>query len=223
MAVAQVGAHRNANHHMVLQNGTENWHKLFFVTLCAGCALSASQLILVARLNVQVGIPDVVFAFGDEIVNDVIAFILQMPTLVMCAALCPKGIEGVLYALMVCVNNIALSVGGAISAALTESLGITNSNFDRLFDLIVITSLSSLLPILLIPLTPKSSKECEEAAEAMEANGPTGDNSLIGPTRKSLTKSKFGGALIVGILSVGLLFSIIEAGIKLSPGPKDED
>ena len=53
-----------------------------------------------------------------------------MPTLVMCAALCPKGIEGVLYALMVCVNNIALSVGGAISAALTESLGITNNNFD---------------------------------------------------------------------------------------------
>ena len=201
-----------------------NWHKLFFITLCAGCALSASQLILVARLNVKVGIPDAVFAFGDEIVNDVIVFILQMPTLIMCAALCPKGIEGVLYALMVCVNNIALSVGGAISAALIDSLGITNTNFDRLFELIVITSLSTLLPILFIPLTPKSSKECQEAAEAMEINGPgNGDGSLIGPTRKSLKKSKLGGGLVVAILTIGLLFSIIESGYKLAEGTRDED
>ena len=216
--------------------GEIGWHKLFLVTLVTGSALSATQLILVARLNVQWGIPDMVFAFGDEIVNDVVAFILQMPTLIMCAALCPKGIEGVLYALMVCVNNVALSTGGAISGAITDALGITSTNFDGLFTLVLITSLSSLLPILLIPFTPKSAKECEEAALLMERTATDGGTSLARPRRNSgdkslieeadratprdalqeLKRSKLGGGAVVFALVVGFIFSIADTAWKLS-------
>ena len=213
-----------------------NWHKLFCITLVVGSCLSATQLILVSRLNVKLGIPDIVFAFGDEIINDVVAFIIQMPTLVMCAALCPKGIEGVLYALMVCVNNIALSVGGAISGALTDSLGITNTNFDRLFDLVLIASIATLLPVLFLPCVPKSAKECEDAAKELEAERnmdnslmqgrPRGssdaDRSSSEKNEKKSKKSKFGGSLLVFLLCAGLIFSIADTAVKLST-KDDED
>ena len=208
-----------------------NWHKLFCITLLVGSCLSATQLILVSRLNVKWGIPDIVFAFGDEIINDTVAFIIQMPTLVMCAALCPKGIEGVLYALMVCVNNIALSVGGAVSGALTDSLGITNTNFEKLFELVLIASLATLLPILFLPCVPKDAKECEEAAKELEAENNFDETLMQGRPRgssdadrsnnntnrkKKGQKSKWGGGLLVFLLVAGLIFSISDTAYKLS-------
>ena len=208
-----------------------NWHKLFCITLFVGSCLSATQLILVSRLNVKWGIPDIVFAFGDEIINDTVAFIIQMPTLVMCAALCPKGIEGVLYALMVCVNNIALSVGGAVSGALTDSLGITNTNFEKLFELVLIASLATLLPILFLPCVPKDAKECEEAAKELEAENNFDETLMQGRPRgssdadrsnnntnrkKKGQKSKWGGGLLVFLLVAGLIFSIADTAYKLS-------
>ena len=112
---------------------------------------------------------------------------------------------------MVCVNNIALSVGGAISGALSDSLGgITNTNFDRLFDLVLIASIATLLPVLFLPCVPKSAKECEDAAKELEAERNM-DNSLMqGRPRGSSDadrnasmnneskskKSKFGGSLL---------------------------
>ena len=208
-----------------------NWHKLFCITLLVGSCLSATQLILVSRLNVKWGIPDIVFAFGDEIINDTVAFIIQMPTLVMCAALCPKGIEGVLYALMVCVNNIALSVGGAVSGALTDSLGITNTNFEKLFELVLIASLATLLPILFLPCVPKDAKECEEAAKELEAENNFDETLMQGRPRgssdadrsnnntnrkKKGQKSKWGGGFLVFLLVAGLIFSISDTAYKLS-------
>ena len=138
-----------------------------------------------------------------------------------------------MYALMVCVNNVALSTGGAISGAITDGLGITSTNFDGLFTLVVITSLSSLLPILLIPFTPKSAKECEDAALLMERTDGTslarprrnsGDKSLIEEADRTtpraapqvLKRSKLGGGAVVFALIVGFIFSIADTAWKLS-------
>jgi hypothetical protein len=85
---------------------TVPFRKLFCVTLTIAALFSASQLILITRLNSKIGIPDFVFALGDEVIVDTASFIVQMPTLVMCASLCPKGVESTLYALMTVVNNI---------------------------------------------------------------------------------------------------------------------
>ena len=68
------------------------FRKLFCVTLTIAALFSASQLILITRLNTKLGIPDFLFAVGDEVIVDTAGFIVQMPTLVMCASLCPKGV-----------------------------------------------------------------------------------------------------------------------------------
>ena len=207
------------------------FRKLFCVTLTIAALFSASQLILITRLNTKLGIPDFLFAVGDEVIVDTAGFIVQMPTLVMCASLCPKGVESTLYALMTVVNNIALSVGGSFSAALAESLGIQLENYENLWILTLITSASTLIPILLIPMVPDGVNECEENSDAVdeatgEANGEE-EGSVPEVMRRRrrasseniapviIAKSKKGGGAFLIVLLVGLLYSIINAGFKL--------
>ncbi len=205
------------------------FRKLFCVTLCIAAAFSASQLILVTGLNRKMGIPDFVFAVGDEVIVDTASFIVQMPTLVMCASLCPTGVESTLYALMTVVNNIALSVGGSFSAALAEAFGITLTNFDNLWALVLVTSISTLIPICLIPLVPEGVEDCESAATAVDAgNGEDGNGEAGGgrdsggddenarPASRNIQRSRYGGGGFVAVLVIGLLYSIINAGVKLS-------
>ena len=130
------------------------------------------------------------------------------------------------------VNNIALSVGGSFSAGLADAFGITLENYENLFILTLITSLSTLLPILLIPMVPEGVQDCEESADAVdettgEARGEM-ENSVVSELRrerrasstdvtpKIIEKSKYGGGGFLFVLIAGLLYSIVNAGVKLS-------
>jgi hypothetical protein len=137
---------------------------------------------------------------------------------------------------MTVVNNIALSVGGSLSAALADAFGITLENFENLWALTLFTSLSTLIPIILIPMVPEGVEDCEESADAVdESTGEAGgenEGSMIGEMRrmrrassggqvKNIARSKTGGALFLTVLFVGLLYSIINAGIMLAGGEND--
>ena len=171
-----------------------NLHYIFYTVLIFGCGLSFAQLILVYRLNVKWGISDLVFALGDEVITEVMVFVMQMPLLVMCAKLCPHGVEGTIYALMTVVNNLAGTISGNISAILTEYHGITLTNFEGLGMLVIVTSLTSLIPVPFIPLTP----------DKLDAPDPTVAN-----------RSKVGGILCVVVLVSGLAWSILDAVLKI--------
>ncbi len=60
-----------------------------------GAALQCSDLLLVTRLNTRLlgGLDDHLFVLGGSVVTSVIANVLAMPTLVLAARLCPKGLE----------------------------------------------------------------------------------------------------------------------------------
>ena len=58
------------------------------------------QLALVTHANRAVGIPDTLFALGDDVVLTVLGQVAFMPTLVLAAKLCPPGVEGTLFALL---------------------------------------------------------------------------------------------------------------------------
>ena len=64
--------------------------RLFLVIVVASSLLQLSQLILISRLNVQLGLPDVAFAIGDDAILEVSRELLAMPMMVMMAALCPS-------------------------------------------------------------------------------------------------------------------------------------
>jgi len=134
--------------------------------------LGLTQLILVNHWNRDLGIPDSLFVFGDDAVLTVLGQIAFMPTLVLAAKLCPVGIEGTLFALLMSTFNLAGIVGSEVGALLTKVLGVTATDFKNLGALTVICNLSSLYPLLFIDKFLASGEESENKDEdRVKVNG----------------------------------------------------
>ena len=88
-------------------NPSPNRHLLFAPTASIASAASALQLLLMFRdpssgltLCGRLGLPEVAFALGDDVVVATANQLLAMPLLVLMARLCPPGAEGTTYALV---------------------------------------------------------------------------------------------------------------------------
>lgn len=130
-------------------------HTIFKWTCISGSILGMTPLLLVTHFNRVIGLSDTWFAIGDDIILTVLGQIAFMPILVLAAKLCPSGIEAMLYAVLMSVNNLSGTVAGVLGSLLTKGLGITEHNFDNLPLLIIITNLSGLLPLAFLKLLPK--------------------------------------------------------------------
>ena len=109
--------------------------------------LGMTTLLLVTHANRSLGIDDQWFSLGDSLILTLAGQIAFMPILVLCARLCPLGVEATLFALLMSILNLAGIVSQELGALLTHWLGITETNFDNLWLLVVITNLSTLLPL----------------------------------------------------------------------------
>ena len=112
--------------------------------------LGMLSLLLITHANRDLGIPDTWFVAGDDVILSILGEIAFLPTLVLAARLCPPGVEAVLFATLMSINNGAGTVGTEIGALLTKLLGVTESNFDNLALLTVICNLTSLYPLFFI-------------------------------------------------------------------------
>jgi folate/biopterin transporter len=116
--------------------------------------LGMTTLLLVTHANRAIGIDDRWFSLGDSLVLTVMGQITWMPVLVLSARLCPEGIEATLFALLMSVWNLSGLLSQELGAWLTSWLGVTETNFDKLWLLIVITNLSTLIPLPFLGLLP---------------------------------------------------------------------
>jgi folate/biopterin transporter len=116
--------------------------------------LGMSMLILVTHANRSLGIDDKWFSLGDSLILTVMGQIAFMPVLVLAARLCPPGVEATLFALLMSVVNLAGLVSYEFGALLTHWLGVTETNFDQLWLLVLITNLSTVLPLPLLGWLP---------------------------------------------------------------------
>jgi len=109
--------------------------------------LGMTMLLLVTHTNRALGIDDRWFSLGDSLILTVMGQIAYMPVLVLAARLCPPGVEATLFALLMSVSNLAGLVSYELGAVLMHRLGITESNFESLWVLVIIANLSTLLPL----------------------------------------------------------------------------
>ncbi|MBR8832343.1 MAG: Folate-biopterin transporter [Chroococcopsis gigantea SAG 12.99] len=116
--------------------------------------LGMTTLLLVTHANRALGIDDHWFSLGDSLILTVMGQIAFLPILVLSARLCPVGIEASLFALLMSVWNLSGLVSQEFGALLTGWLGVTETNFDKLWLLVVITNLSTLLPLPLLGWLP---------------------------------------------------------------------
>lgn len=114
--------------------------------------LGLTQVLLVTRANVALGISDKLFALTDSAVLTALGQVAFMPTLVLAARLCPPGVEGTLFAALMSIYNSSGAVSNELGAILTHAFGITESNFDNLWILVVLCSVSSLVALPLLSL-----------------------------------------------------------------------
>jgi folate/biopterin transporter len=125
--------------------------------------LGMTALLLVTHTNRAIGIDDHWFSLGDSLILTVMGQIAFMPVLVLSARLCPEGIEASLFALLMSIWNIAGLVSQELGALLTHWLGITESNFENLWLLVVIANLSTLMPLPFLGWLP--AKDPKDATE----------------------------------------------------------
>jgi len=135
--------------------------KIFGTSLILAFCLENTMLLLVLHTNRTMGIPDFVFAFVERIALTLVGQFITMPMVVMGARLCPPGVEGSLYALLMSITNIGGVVSEEWGSLLTNMFGITGTNFINLWKLMLVCHAFDLLPLfglkLVRGITPETS------------------------------------------------------------------
>ena len=122
-------------------------------------------LLLVFHINREWGIPDFVFASIERIVITLVSQFILMPMVVLGARICPKGIEGTLYALLMSLSNMGGVFASEWGSLFTAMFGVTGSNFANFWKLMLVCHACDLIPMFSLPLlkgiTPSSHSERE--------------------------------------------------------------
>ncbi|KAL4449702.1 hypothetical protein ABPG74_008075 [Tetrahymena malaccensis] len=122
--------------------------KQFTYSTIVSSIFGLTQILLVTRANQRLGIPDKVFTVSDSIMLQIIGEFNLIPILVMACRLCPKDIEGTMYALLMSTLNFGGIMSEQLGGVLTYSLGINETNFDNLWILVLITNFLQLTPLI---------------------------------------------------------------------------
>ncbi|GLU21950.1 hypothetical protein SLE2022_380540 [Rubroshorea leprosula] len=128
---------------------------LFWTQLLHGLS-GLLDLILVLRINLKLGVPDYFFVVIDEAVSRMIGRVKWMPFLVLSTKLCPAGIEGTFFALIMSIDHVGMLTSSWAGGLLLHILKVTRTQFDNLWIAIVIRSLLRIVPIGLLFLIPRS-------------------------------------------------------------------
>ncbi|CAI9094665.1 OLC1v1030443C1 [Oldenlandia corymbosa var. corymbosa] len=128
---------------------------LFWTQLLLGLS-GMLDLVLVLRLNLKLGIPDYIFVVIDASVSQMIGRLKWMPLLVLSAKLCPPGIEGTFFALLMSIDNAGVMTSSWGGSLLLHALKVTRTQFDNLWLATLIRNILRLTPLSLLFLVPKA-------------------------------------------------------------------
>ncbi|RLN93325.1 hypothetical protein BBJ28_00002101 [Nothophytophthora sp. Chile5] len=131
-----------------------SFRRIFLLAQLSLAAVSLLDVVLVTRANLDMGIPDKAFVLGDAVIADVISRLKTMPVMVLCAKLCPKGVEGTLFALLMSISNFSRSVSEFWGALVCAWLGIAKDQYELLWLAIVLRSVLKVVPIFFLFLIP---------------------------------------------------------------------
>lgn len=132
--------------------------KLRLILMFAHLGLAIMNLLdvaLVARWNIQLGIPDKYMVVGGSAIGDAINQFKLMPFLILSGQLCPPGIEGTLFALFMSINNFGNTLGSFFGAALASILNISSGSYHNLLYGLIVQVTCTLIPIGFLFLIPK--------------------------------------------------------------------
>ncbi|XP_072996937.1 probable folate-biopterin transporter 6 [Typha latifolia] len=116
------------------------------------------DLIFVLRWNLKLGIPDYVFVILEECSSRIITRIRWMPMIVLSTKLCPLGIEGTFFALLMCIDSLGLLSSKTGGGILLHVFHVTRIDFRNLWLVVLIRNLLRFSTLFLIFLVPKGNQ-----------------------------------------------------------------
>ncbi|KAJ3681639.1 hypothetical protein LUZ60_014212 [Juncus effusus] len=128
---------------------------LFWAQLLS-CLSGMLDLIFILRLNLILHIPDRFFAVIDICTSKLVGNLKWMPLLVLSSKLCPNGIEGTFYALLMSIDNAGLLSSSWIGSILLHFLNVTRDEFGNLWIAVFVRNLLRLVPLAFLFLVPES-------------------------------------------------------------------
>lgn len=126
--------------------------KIFCYALSTAFVLENTLLLLVLHVNRDLGIPDFVFALMERIVITLVGQFISMPMVVLGARVCPVGVEGTLYALLMSITNFGGVISSEWGSLFTSMFGITATNFVNLWKLLLLCNSFDLVPLAALKL-----------------------------------------------------------------------
>eukprot|EP00434_Breviolum_minutum_P001413 symbB.v1.2.001242.t1/scaffold63.1/size477159/13 len=108
-----------------------SYRRILIISNITFSVFHLADVVLFSRLNVKLGIPDYLFAFGNQSLGNVIFQWLWMPQVGLFSQLCPKDMEATMFALIVSCHNLGVAVSSALGAqlCLLPLLGVTLALF----------------------------------------------------------------------------------------------
>ncbi|KAK4277258.1 hypothetical protein QN277_015277 [Acacia crassicarpa] len=128
---------------------------LFWTQLFYGLS-GMLDLILVLRWNLKFGVPDFFFVIIVESVAQMTYRLKWMPMLVLSSKLCPSGIEGTFFALLMSIDNAGLLSSSWGGGFLLHILKIKRTRFDNLWLATLIRNVLRITPLCLLFLVPRA-------------------------------------------------------------------
>ncbi|XP_076895693.1 putative folate-biopterin transporter 6 [Bidens hawaiensis] len=130
---------------------------LFFAQLVYGLS-GFLDLMFILRLNLVLGLPDYLFVVMEECVSHVVSRVRWMPMIVLSTSLCPIGIEGTFFALLMSIDSfgsLSSKWGGVV---VLHEFHVTRTDFENLWLVILIRNLLRLATLGFIFLLPNTTR-----------------------------------------------------------------
>jgi len=134
-----------------------SYRNLLIAANVLSSVLNVADVLMFARLNVRLGIPDHFFVLGTGAFASVIDQWMWMPGVVITSQLCPPGMEATMYALLAGCHNLGNTIASNCGAWLLEFLECQptggpgeTQQFSRLW---LASLIATMLPALTVFLT----------------------------------------------------------------------
>ncbi|DAZ96734.1 TPA: hypothetical protein N0F65_012311 [Lagenidium giganteum] len=163
--------------HYIMLAFENPWHQVYIITGCVVAAFSLLNVLLVFKGNEVLGIPAFWFAVGDSAVISFAKGFQYLPLAIIFVAVCPPNQEGVAFALLTSVTNLAHAFAYTISNMMlriwpVELTDLKQGHFNGVWKLTLLTSLVALFPLLFIgKLLPRGKGELEAMKAELSVYG----------------------------------------------------
>ncbi|XP_029126208.1 probable folate-biopterin transporter 6 isoform X2 [Cajanus cajan] len=145
---------------------------MFYAQLLYGIS-GLLDLIFILRWNLVIGIPDYFFVVIEESSTRITGKIRWMPMMVLSTQLCPLGIEGTFFALLMCIDSIGALLSRWGGGMLLRLLHITRTDFTNLWLAVLIRDILRFAILALVFLVPKTGQYEELLPSEVSEKNPS--------------------------------------------------